>query len=141
MTRRPHRPFRRSPGVSRRRTRSPTRSRTTTRAISNTATVTVGVTGVNHPPVANADTYSTPADTTLNDGSSVLTNDTDADGDTLTAILVSGPSHADAFTLNSDGTFSYTPETGFTNTDTFTYKANDGTADSTPITVTINVGP
>ena len=110
-------------------------------AISNTATVTVGVTGVNHPPVGVADTYSTPADTTLNDGSNVLTNDTDAEGDTLTAILVSGPSHADAFTLNSDGTFSYTPETGFTNTDTFTYKANDGTADSTPITVTINVGP
>ena len=71
-------------------------------AVSNTATVSVTVTG-DHPPVADPDSYTTSAGGTLN-GSSVLTNDTDVDGDTLTAILVSGPSNASAFTLNSDVT-------------------------------------
>ena len=74
-----------------------------------TATVSITVTGVNDAPLANPDTYSTSVDVTLNDGSSVLTNDTDADGDSLTAILVTGPSNASAFTLNPNGTFSYTP--------------------------------
>ena len=36
-------------------------------------------------------------------------------------------------------TFSYTPTAGFTGADTFAYKANDGTADSNTVTVTITV--
>ncbi len=89
-------------------------------------------------PVANDDAYNTPFNTLLS-GTTVLVNDTDADSDPLTAALNVGPTHSSAFTLNSDGTFSYTPTTGYIGTDTFTYHANDGTADSNIATVTINV--
>ncbi|MBI5932598.1 MAG: cadherin-like domain-containing protein, partial [Chloroflexi bacterium] len=99
--------------------------------------VTVNVTS-NTAPVANNDSYSTPMGTTLS-GTTVLVNDTDAESNPLTAIQVTGPSNASAFTLNSDGTFSYTPNNGFSGDDTFTYKANDGTADSNVATVTITV--
>ncbi len=109
-------------------------------ATSNTPTVTVGVTGVNHAPVASPDSYIVAAGQTLSDGSSVLDNDADADNDSLTATLVSGPSHASSFTLNADGTFSYTND-GTPGSDSFTYKANDGTADSATVTVTIDVSP
>ena len=69
----------------------------------------------------------------------MLVNDTDGDLDPLTAVLNVGPAHSSAFTLNPNGTFSYTPVTGFVGTDTFTYHANDGLADSNIATVTINV--
>ncbi|MBI5934520.1 MAG: tandem-95 repeat protein, partial [Chloroflexi bacterium] len=105
-------------------------------ADSNIATVTINVN--NTAPVADNDSDSTPMGTTLN-GATVLTGDTDADSDPLTAIQVTGPSNASAFTLNSDGAFSYTPNNGFSGNDTFTYKANDGTADSNVATVTITV--
>ena len=71
----------------------------------------------------------------------VLGNDTDADGDTISALLVSGPSHAADFTLNADGSFSYTPEANWNGSDSFTYKANDGTTDGNEATVTITVNP
>src|SRR5207244_84247 len=68
----------------------------------------------------------------------VLTNDPDVDGDSLAAVLVSGPANG-TLPLNPDGSFTYTPAANFNGTDTFTYKANDGTADSTVATVTITV--
>ena len=94
----------------------------------------------NTAPVANNDGYSTPVGTLLN-GTTVLVNDTDADLNPLTAVLVTGPAHAASFTLNSNGTFAYTPAAAFSGVDTFTYKANDGTVDSNVATVTINVVP
>ncbi len=51
---------------------------------------------------------------------------------------MSGPSDG-LFTLNGDGTFSYTPNPGFLGTDSFTYCATDGTDTSVPATVTIHV--
>ncbi|MDT3778353.1 DUF2341 domain-containing protein [Nitrospira sp. MA-1] len=72
----------------------------------------------------------------------VLANDTDADGDPLTAIQVSAdPANAQSFSFNADGSFSYTPVANFTGTDTFTYKVNDGTDDGNTVVVTINVNP
>ncbi|MGH6693154.1 MAG: DUF2341 domain-containing protein, partial [Gammaproteobacteria bacterium] len=70
----------------------------------------------------------------------VLGNDTDADGNPLTAsyVLASGPSDG-VLTFNSDGTFVYTPDPDFFGTDTFQYRANDGTVDSNVGTVTITV--
>ena len=68
----------------------------------------------------------------------VLANDSDPEGSALTAILVSGPSNG-TLTLNSDGTFNYAPNAGFSGTDSFTYKANDGILDSNVATVTITV--
>ena len=64
----------------------------------------------------------------------VLANDTDVDGDALTAVLVSGPAHG-SLTLNADGSFTYTPSANYNGPDSFTYKANDGQADSNVATV------
>ncbi|MFI5761130.1 FG-GAP-like repeat-containing protein [Streptomyces sp. NPDC051563] len=68
----------------------------------------------------------------------VLGNDTDPDGNTLTASLVTGPAHG-TLTLNPDGSFSYQPTGGYTGSDSFTYKATDGTVDSNTATVTLSV--
>ena len=51
------------------------------------------------------------------------------DGNPLTAVVVTRPAHG-TLTLNADGTFTYTPAANYNGTDSFTYKANDGTADS-----------
>ena len=94
---------------------------------------------VNTPPVAVDDAYSTVHDTVLNVAApGVLANDTDADGDPLIAILQTGPTNG-LLTLNSDGSFDYTPNAGFVGSDSFTYVANDGVDDSNVATVTINV--
>ena len=71
----------------------------------------------------------------------MLTNDSDPDSSSITAVLVSGPSHAGSFTLNGDGSFSYTPAANFNGSDSFIYKANDGAADSSTATVSITVNP
>jgi VCBS repeat-containing protein len=92
----------------------------------------------NTAPVANGDSYSTNEDTPLS-GSTVLVNDSDSENDTLTASLVGGPTNAQSFTLNADGSFSYTPNENFNGSDSFTYKANDGSLDSNVATVTITV--
>ena len=72
----------------------------------------------------------------------MLANDTDADGNPLTAVLVTGPANG-SLTLNPDGSFTYTPNPTFTGTDTFTYTAYDGTTTGNIATVTItdNVRP
>src|SRR5439155_10629535 len=102
-------------------------------------TVSITVTAVNDAPVAVNDSYTTAEDTTLNVAApGVLANDGDVDGDPLTAILISGPTHG-TLTSNSDGSFTYTPALNYNGTDSFTYKANDGTADSGVATVTIAV--
>jgi len=110
-------------------------------AYSNLATVTITVNPVNDPPVARDDSYSTNEDTGLSVAApGVLTNDTDVDGDPLTAVWVSGPSHG-SLTLNANGSFIYTPNANYNGTDSFTYKAYDGTAYSNLATVTITVNP
>jgi len=95
---------------------------------------------VNDPPVAANDAaYSTDENAVLNQATpGVLGNDTDIDGNLLTAILVSNVSHG-TLVLKADGSFTYTPAAGFTGSDSFTCKANDGTADSNVVTVTIAV--
>jgi VCBS repeat-containing protein len=105
--------------------------------------VTITYTGVssgdNIAPQAKDDTYSTDEDKTLTVAApGVLSNDTDADDDPLTAVLVSSPSHG-TLTLNADGSFTYTPNANFNGKDSFTYKANDGGADTIATTVTIQV--
>jgi VCBS repeat-containing protein len=106
----------------------------------STATVTLTVSPPNHAPVATADSYATDENqaltTTQNDG--LLVNDSDADNQTLTADIVDQPQHG-TISLSSDGTFTYTPATNFSGTDTFTYQASDGHAPSATTTVTITV--
>ena len=105
------------------------------------APVTVTLIITNATPWAQTDYYSIPHDSgslvvTPRDG--VLANDTDGDNDLLSAVLVSGP-NAGTLVLQPSGAFRYTPPNGFTGQVTFTYKANDGIADSNVATVTINV--
>ena len=109
-------------------------------ANSNTATVTITVNPINDRPAAANNSYATAEETELTVAApGVLGNDTDLEGNALTAVLVAGPAHG-TLVLNPDGSFTYTPETDWTGTDTFTYKANDGALDSTTATVSINVG-
>ena len=63
----------------------------------------------------------------------------DTDGDKLTYTLTTPPSHGGVVTVNSDGTYTYTPPTGFTGTETFTVTVTDskGGEASTTITVTV----
>jgi VCBS repeat-containing protein len=104
-----------------------------------TATVLITVLGVNDAPTAAIDAYFMDEDSSLDVlASGVLANDSDPDGDPLTAVLVDGPANG-SLTLNDDGSFNYTPNANFNGTDSFTYKANDGLADSNPAAVSIAV--
>jgi hypothetical protein len=74
-------------------------------------------------------------------GRDVLGNDRDDDGDLVSLLLVSSPSHGTLETL-ADGTFRYEPAADYTGTDRFTYKLDDGKAESGTATVTLVVnGP
>lgn len=106
-------------------------------ADSNTATVTLTL--INNPPVAADDNYTITADTQLTlSAPGILINDSDSDGEPLTATKTSDPSNGTA-TVSPDGGISYTPNTGFVGTDSFTYSASDGAAQSNTATVTITV--
>ena len=108
-------------------------------AASNTATVTITVTPVNDAPVAVDDAYATAEDTALSvPAPGVLGNDTDADGNPLTAAVVASTTHG-SLTLNADGSLSYTPAANWNGVDSFTYRASDGQATSNTATVTITV--
>lgn len=94
-------------------------------------------------PVATDDRFasSTTAGGTLTVAApGVLGNDRDADGDRLTALLVSGPGHG-TLTLDPDGLFTYAPAAGFSGDDTFGYRVSDGVNLSDVATVTIAVAP
>ncbi len=89
------------------------------------------------PAIANDDAYETRGTLDV-EAPGVLANDEfDTDLD-VTAVLVAGPDHAAAFELNSNGSFTYTPDEDFSGTDTFTYRLGDD-AISNVATVTIEV--
>lgn len=102
-------------------------------------TIHIGV-AANVAPTASPDTYSVNEDNglTVNAAMGVLANDNDPSGGTAAAVLDTGPAHG-TITLNSDGSFTYTPETNFNGTDTFTYHVTDGTASSSVVTDSIIV--
>ncbi len=103
--------------------------------------VTGNVTTPNTPPTAGNDSYVVNEDGVLLEASpGVLDNDGDADGDTLMAILVS-PTSSGSLGLNTDGSFTYTPDPHFSGSDSFTYTASDGIANSPAVTVTITINP
>jgi PKD repeat protein len=91
---------------------------------------------VNHPPVATDDAAITDEDTPVT--IPVLGNDTDADNDVLTSALVAGPLHG-TLALGADGAFTYTPALNFNGTDSFTYKANDGQAETAEGNLTFTI--
>ena len=103
------------------------------------ATVSITVNAANRPPVANNDAYSVSQGVSLDVSSpGLLVNDTDADGDQLTAVVSSLPNDG-GVTVNPDGSFTYTPDPSFTGTDSFTYTVNDGAAQSAAATVQLTV--
>ena len=108
-------------------------------ADSNIATVTITISAPYTPPVANNHTYTTLENTTLTvPAPGILANDTDAADTAITATKVTNPSNG-TIVLRADGSMTYTPNTGYVGIDTFTYKTNDGTADSNIATITITV--
>ncbi len=100
------------------------------------ATVTVTVTSINDPPVANSDLGETDRDVPL--ALDLLANDSDLDGDTL-AFLTPPQPFGGSLTLNADGTQTYTPAPGFVGVDVFVYTITDGSGGTDSATVTINV--
>ncbi len=95
----------------------------------------------NRPPLATADSHDTPEDTPLTvTAPGVLGNDTDPDSDGLTAIVDESPLHG-ILALEADGGFTYTPESGYSGTDSFTYHASDGELDSEVVTVSLGIIP
>ena len=105
-----------------------------------TETFDATATAANQPPVAQPDGFTVDEDQALTvNADGVLTNDTDGNGDDLTAVLDQGPANAQAFQLNADGSFSYTPVADFNGSDSFTYHASDGQVSSGVVTVTITV--
>ncbi|MEM6519287.1 MAG: DUF4347 domain-containing protein, partial [Cyanobacteria bacterium P01_C01_bin.70] len=95
----------------------------------------------NTPPDATNDSYSTDFDTalTVDPTSGVLSNDTDGDGDALTAAITTEPTSG-TVALNADGSFTYTPSAGFTGEDSFTYTVSDGNEGTDTATVSVKVG-
>jgi VCBS repeat-containing protein len=108
----------------------------------SSAAVTITVDPINDAPVAVQESaYTVNEDASIIAGASVLANDTDADADTLTAVLENDVANG-TLTLNADGTFDYTPNADFNGSDSFTYFANDGTVNSaSSAAVTITVDP
>jgi subtilisin family serine protease len=101
-------------------------------ADSNMATVSITVTAVNDPPVADSQSV-----TTLEDAAVTITlTASDVDGDALT-YSVGTPSHGTLSGIAPDLT--YTPDAGYNGSDSFTFTANDGAADSNMATVSITV--
>lgn len=95
-------------------------------------------------PLTVNDSYNTNEDQPLsvNAADGVLKNDSDPNpGDTLTAAIVAGPTHAASFSLSANGAFNYTPASNYSGSDSFTYRANDGGLSSDLTTVSITVAP
>jgi hypothetical protein len=109
---------------------------------SEAATVTINVQPANHPPIALNDSYIGFAgqDLKILPINGVLGNDSDPDGNPL-SVVSDFPPEQGTLDMGGDGSFTYTPNPGFTGTDTFTYKASDGQAYSYVATVTIKVKP
>lgn len=104
---------------------------------SDFVTVTIDVT--NTLPVAEDDFYATAIDTPLSiDAPGVLENDSDADGDFLSASFSNTTDGS--VVLNADGSFVYTPSPGFTGTASFAYLLSDEHSNTVTGTVSITVG-
>ncbi len=95
----------------------------------------------NTPPVANDAAATTNEDTTV----TITLSGTDADGDSLTFTIVSGPSHGSLGPIvptgSTSATVNYTPAFNYNGPDSFVYRANDGNGGTDDATVTIAVAP
>src|SRR5205085_8603202 len=95
-----------------------------------------------NPPVASNDLYTVIGNSSLAvSAPGVLANDSDVDGNSIAALLVSGPTNGLLIFTNTggftNGGFTYLPNPGFIGLDAFTYRASDGLSNSAPATVFI----
>lgn len=104
------------------------------------ATVVFEVAFVNDPPTAVVDAYTVDESTTLtvSAANGLLINDSDRNGDAITARVFQNPAHG-TLTLRSNGSFDYNPTPGYNGTDSFYYTAYDGKLNSTPTKVSITI--
>ncbi|MCF8304059.1 MAG: LruC domain-containing protein [Bacteroidales bacterium] len=98
----------------------------------------------NDPPEAEDDSNTTEVNTPVS--GNVLTNDDDPNGDELevSETLISGPSHG-SVDIEEDGDYTYTPDNGYSGTDSFVYEvcddADNSMCDEATVTITIIAGP
>jgi sugar lactone lactonase YvrE len=86
--------------------------------------------GPDSPPTVGSQSYATMQNTPLTVAApGVLTGATDPDSPTITAVLQNTAAHG-SVTLNPNGSFSYTPATGFSGADSFTFRGSDGIVSS-----------
>ena len=98
-----------------------------------TAKVNITINPINDAPVVVDDSLTTDEDT----GKLITLGANDVDGDALTYSIVDAPAHG---TLSGTGANrTYTPASNYNGSDSFTFKANDGTVDSNTATVSITV--
>jgi hypothetical protein len=102
---------------------------------SNVGTVSITVTHVNHPPVAQNQSVTTDEDMLK----TIILFATDADRDPLTYHIVTAPSHGTL--TGTPPAITYTPEAGYQGSDSFTFKANDGRADGNIATISFTITP
>lgn len=103
----------------------------------DTGRVVVTVVPVNDAPIAVSTTFEVLEGGGL--AGNVLATVSDVDSDTLTAFLVSAPTHADDFSLAEDGSFSYVHDGSEGSEDSFVYVAFDGETVSEPTTIIIEL--
>jgi VCBS repeat-containing protein len=101
----------------------------------DTATVMITVNPVNDPPVASSPSVTVGEDDTI----TITLLAIDIDSNNLVYIIVSSPLHGALGDDDGDNAITYTPTPGFVGGDSFTFKANDGSADSNVATVSITV--
>ena len=90
---------------------------------STPATVSITVTPVNDAPVANNQSVTTPEDTATN----LVLTATDVDSSNLTYSILAGPVHGTLSGLNTNsGAVTYTPTNNYNGSDSFTFRAFDG---------------
>ena len=110
-------------------------------ATSTSAPATVTLTVTNTAPVAQADSFVITRDvfdSVAQNAPRLLANDTDREGDALTASLVTAPSRGE-LVINPDGTWRYAPDKNWFGTVTASYRVNDGFVNSEPVTITFQV--
>jgi hypothetical protein len=99
----------------------------------DTITVNVTINPVNDPPVANPQSVTTPRNTPR----AITLTGSDVEGSPLTFSIVASPSHGSL--SGTPPNLSYIPAAGYTGSDSFTFRVNDGTANSNTATVSITV--